>query len=123
MNCSVCGKKESQGVKLAANEVKVEFESNASVESKSLQPVLFSGKEKKPVLRIRKSNSEWSSAVKMVMNKSVKGCIDACLPYTVTDTYYSVTLKRMNEPFSKSCLITISPYYLFINRTPCYLTV
>lgn len=85
--------------------------------------MLFSGKEKKPLLKVRKSNSEWSDVMKLLLNQSVKCCIDACPPYTVTNTYYSISLKRMNEPFNKTLLIVITPYYLFINRTPSFITV
>lgn len=122
---SACGKKDTTlVVKLPANAVQAELERISNIENdRTLQPILFSGKEKKPILRLRKSNTEWSSTVKLAMNQSIKCCIPAVLPYNVNDTYYSISFKRMEEPFANTYLITISPYYLFVNQTSYTLSV
>ena len=115
---SLAGKNDTSVVRLPSADIAVNF---ASVQldptTTPLQPLLFNTGSKKAVVRLRKGNSSWSPRVSLGKQNNACVCIPASAPFTLTDSLYSVSVKRLQEPFAATQLIMISPQYVFVNKT------
>ena len=115
---SLAGKNETPVIRLPSTDVAVNF---ASVQpdpaTTPIQPLLFNTGSKKAVVRLRKGNSPWSPRVSLGKQNYACVCIPAAAPFTLTDSLYSVSVKRLQEPFAATQLIMISPQYVFVNKT------
>ena len=115
---SLAGKNETPVIRLPSADISVNF---ASIQpdpvTTPLQPFLFNTGSKKAVVRLRKGSSPWSPRVSLGKQNCTCVCIPAAAPFTLTDSLYSVSVKRLQEPFTATQLITISPQYVFVNKT------
>lgn len=120
---SLSGKNETPIIRLPSTNVSIDFASAQQDTLIPLQPILFNTGSKKTVLRLRKSNSPWSARISLGKQTCACVCIPAIAPFTLTDSLYSVSVKRLQEPFGATQLIMISPRYVFVNKTPMDLCV
>ena len=122
---SIGDKNETSVVRLPPADVDVSFTAALQPADLPLQPILFSagGRNKKTVLRLRKTNSSWSDKITLAKQACESVRIPAVAPFSRLDSYYSVSIKPVMEPFGQTRLLVISPRYLFVNKTNHDLTL
>ena len=104
---------------LAGNQIALEGE-----KEEKLQPAIFGvEREKKTVIALRKKTSNWSTVTTLVKDQPVQVILPPSPPFDMNQTYYSVTVKQLSEPFAKTRLITIYPLFVFRNQSELDVTL
>ena len=105
-------------MRLPPSNIHIQFEGQSVPEAAQLQPVLFSGDgKKKTTVRFRRGNSSWSDRVVLTRGGCVRAVVPAQPPYSPMEAIYAVSTKPLPEPFGRTQLVVVTPFYLFVNKT------